>query len=182
MKDVTVPSLTFRSLAESDLPLVAGWLAAPHVMRWWRDSAELEQVRAKYLPRIRKVDATEVFVIVEDARDIGIIQRYRLDAHPEWRQVLSAAGLRHNAAGIDYFIGESDQLGKGLGSTAIRQFVDDLFADWPDVDAAAATPQADNRASCRSLEKTGFEAVWSGPVDSDDPADSGPAVLYVRAR
>lgn len=177
-----MPPLTFRPLAESDLPLLAGWLAAPHVLTWWRDPAELEQVRAKYLPRIHRVDATEVFVIVEGARDIGIIQRYRLDAHPEWHRVLREAGLDRHAAGLDYFIGESDRLGKGLGSCAVRQFVDDLFADWPDVEAVAVTPQAQNRASCRVLEKAGFEAAWSGTLDTDDPADSGLAVLYVHNR
>lgn len=174
--------LAFRPLAESDLPLLAGWLAAPHVLRWWRDPTELEHVRAKYLPRIHRVDATEVFVIVEDTRDIGMIQRYRLDAHPEWHRVLHKVGLDHRAAGIDYFIGEHDRLGKGLGSCAVRQFVDDLLADWPDVEAVAVTPQAENRASCRVVEKAGFESAWKGILDSDDPADAGLAVLYVRDR
>jgi aminoglycoside 6'-N-acetyltransferase len=130
-----MPLLTFRPLTGSDLPLVAAWLGAPHVVRWWRNPAALEQVRAKYLPRIYGPDATEVFVIVEGPQDIGIIQRYRLNAHPDWQQTLATAGLTSaKAAGIDYLLGEVGHTGRGIGSRAVQQFVDGLFTDWPDVD------------------------------------------------
>ena len=182
-QDGAVARLKFRRLVESDLPRLAGWLGAPHVAQWWRDPTDLEQVRTKYVPRIGGQDPTEVFVIVNDSQDIGIIQRYRLSGHPGWEKTLRESGLSSSkAAGIDYFIGVPEQVGRGTGTLAVREFVDLLFADYPDVEQIAVTPQEANRASCRVLEKAGFEPRWKGLLDSDDPADAGPAVLYVRRR
>src|SRR5688500_670735 len=62
--------LTFRPLAEVDLELVAAWLATPHVRAWWRAPADIESVRAKYLPRIRGDEPTEVFVASLDDEPI----------------------------------------------------------------------------------------------------------------
>lgn len=45
-----------------------------------------------------------------------------------------------------------------------------------------AAPQTANRASCRVLEKAGYELEWTGLLQSDDPSDAGPAALYVRQR
>ncbi len=39
-----------------------------------------------------------------------------------------------------------------------------------------------NRRSWRALERLGFERVWEGDLDAEDPADAGPAVVYVLAR
>lgn len=175
--------VTFRPLAEADLPQVARWLGSAHVQEWWRDSSDLATVRQKYLPRIHGNEPTEVFVIVNDETDIGIIQRYRLGNYPEWQSTVAASGLTFsNPAGIDYLIGEAEHIGRGTGSRAIGRFTETLFADYPDVDMIVVTPQQANRASCRVLEKAGYKLEWAGLLDSDDPADVDTAALYVRHR
>ncbi len=182
-QDGEVARLSFRPLADSDLPHLADWLSASHVKQWWCDPTDLDRLRSKYLPRINGQDPTEVFVIVHGLQDIGIIQRYRLNSQPGWVGTLTKSGLRlANAAGIDYLIGESKQVGRGIGTQAVREFVDQLLADYPDVNQVAVTPQRANRASCRVLEKAHFEPRWTGHLDSNDPADEGTAVLYVRDR
>jgi aminoglycoside 6'-N-acetyltransferase len=179
----TVAPVTFRPLAEADLPQLARWLGTAHVQRWWRDEHDLETIRQKYLPRIHARDPTEVFVIVDDAQDVGIIQRYRLAAHPEWRSTVAGSGLAFaNAAGIDYLIGVAERVGRGTGSRAIERFTEMLFVDYPEIDQIVVTPQEANRASCRVLEKAGYELKWTGLLDSGDPADAGKAALYVRHR
>lgn len=175
--------LEFRPLSEAELPTLAGWLDATHVREWWRDSADLEHVRRKYLPRIRGEEPTEVFVIVHEGDDIGIIQRYRLRAYPGWSGAVAGTGLAFpEAAGIDYLIGESAHVGRGVGTSAISAFTERLWTDYPDVQVVVVTPQQANRPSCRVLEKAGYQPLWIGILDSDDPSDSGPAVLYASDR
>lgn len=86
------------------------------------------------------------------------------------------------AAGIDYLIGEPDHVGLGIGTQAVRRFTRRPFAEWPDIEDVVVTPQTANLASCRVLEKAGYELTWTGVLDSDDPADAGVASLYVRHR
>jgi aminoglycoside 6'-N-acetyltransferase len=179
----SVALVTFRPLAEADLPQLARWLGTAHVQQWWRDEHDLETIRHKYLPRIHAREPTEVFVIVDDAQDVGIIQRYRLAEHPEWQSTVAASGLTfENAAGIDYLIGVPERVGQGTGSQAIELFTEVLFVDYPEVDQIVVTPQGANRASCRALERAGYELKWIGLLDSDDPADAGNAALYIRHR
>ncbi|HWB36124.1 MAG TPA: hypothetical protein VHA75_08875 [Rugosimonospora sp.] len=45
-----------------------------------------------------------------------------------------------------------------------------------------AAPQLANVASWRALERAGFSRLWAGQLDSDDPADAGPAYVYAVDR
>jgi len=176
-------TVAFRPLAESDLPLVARWLGAEHVQEWWKDPSAPERVREKYLPRILGDDPTDMYVVMFDDQDVGLIQSYRLGDHPGWATTIVGSGMAFpSAAGIDYLIGERDLVGRGMGSAAISAFTDFVFTSYPDVEAIVVTPQAANRASCRVLEKAGYQLTWTGMLNSDDPSDSGLAALYVRTR
>lgn len=172
--------LAFRPLRTDDLELVGRWLRAPHVEQWWRDPSSQPEVIAKYLPRIRGEEPTEMFIVVVDDEDLGVIQRYRTADYPLWDRHLQATGMAPTpAAGIDYFIGEVERTRHGLGSAAINEFSKALLTDWPDIEAIVACPQETNRASCRALEKAGFQLVWTGDLGSDDPSDEGPSAVYV---
>ena len=135
-------------------------------------------VEAKYGPRVGGEGGAQVFIIELDGRPVGMIQRYRLSDHPEWE---AAIGIP-DAAGIDYLLGESDIVGRQIGSTAIRQFVPTVFDAYPDLDVVVAAPQQANVGSWRALEKAGFTRHWSGVLDSDEPEDEGPAHVYVVRR
>lgn len=175
--------VAFRPLRESDLTVLAEWLGREHIQEWWRDPAAPETVADKYLPRIRGEVPTEVFVIRLEGRDVGIIQRYRISDHPEWLQTLTGTGFDpRTAAGIDYLIGEPDLIGQGIGTATIGAFTRKVFSDYADVETIVVTPQAANIASCRILEKEGYERLWVGALNSDDPSDAGEAALYVKRR
>jgi aminoglycoside 6'-N-acetyltransferase len=170
--------VSFRPLGRSDFPLVCRWLASPHVARWWMDPADPASVEARYGPSVDGRDPTEVFIIETQRQDIGLIQRYRFRDNPAWERAVGIAG----AAGIDYLIGERDRVGRGLGAAAIAAFTAGVFAAYPDVHAVVAVAQQANTASWRALERTGFVRVRAGMIDSDDPADAGPAFVYARHR
>jgi RimJ/RimL family protein N-acetyltransferase len=166
--------ITFRRLSVEDLPRLAGWQSRPHVARWWRDPSDLASITAAFLPSIDGRDPTEVFVIELGGRPVGIIQRYLVDDYPAWAATVGVA----NAAGIDYYVGEEELVGRGLGSRAIAQFAVQTLARYPQAVIVVADPLQDNVASWRALEKAGFERLWAGTLDSDDPSDDGPAYLY----
>jgi aminoglycoside 6'-N-acetyltransferase len=175
-------SISFRPLRRDDLPLLANWLARPHVLRWWREESDIAAVDAAYGPLIDGTDATEAFVAVHDGQPIGYIQRYRLDDNPEWQQSIFSAVGETNAAGIDYLIGDESLTGQGLGRRLISDFVDDSWQRYPDIAAIAVAVQQENRASWRALEGAGFVRQWAGALVSDDPSDQGPSYVYLKAR
>ena len=176
-------TLSFRPMAQSDLALVAEWLRQEHVQRWWKDPTAPDNVEETYLPRIQGAEPAEMLVIVWDGRDIGMVQRYRMDDHPDWERSLVPSGLGFgNPAGIDYVIGEPELIGHGIGSVVIEAFSAAVFERYPDVESIVVTPQAANRASCRVLEKAGYQLDWTGMIVSADPSDGGPAALYILRR
>lgn len=176
--------MTFRPLTEADLPQLARWLSATHVQNWWGGLSDIDLVRQKYLPRIRGDEPTEVFVIANNSQDIGIIQRYKLSAYPDWlAAITTGSGLAFaNAAGIDYLIAIPELTGQGTGTQSVQNFTKSVFLDWLDIDHIVVAPQQANRASCRVLEKAGYTLVWTGLLDSDDPTDTGTAALYIQHR
>ncbi|MGQ0431624.1 MAG: GNAT family N-acetyltransferase [Microthrixaceae bacterium] len=176
-------AVSFRPMVEVDLPLVAAWLREEHVQRWWKDPTAPENVEVKYLPRIQGLEPTEMRIILWEGREVGMIQRYLMDDHPDWERSLAPSGVTfYAAAGIDYVIGVPNLVGQGVGSAAVSAFSADVFARYPGVGQIVVTPQAANRASCRVLEKAGYRLEWTGMLDSSDPADSGPAAVYVLRR
>jgi aminoglycoside 6'-N-acetyltransferase len=181
---VSTHAIGFRPLLAGDLPRLAGWLAEPHVARWWREPSDLAAVAEKYLPCLDGRDPTELFVIEAGAAPVGFIQRYLIADSPEWVRALAAAGASEAAAaaGIDYLIGDPALTGKGLGSAAIREFTALTFTRYPDAVSVLVDVSQANRPSWRALERAGYTRCWAGILDSPDPSDDGPSYLYRRRR
>lgn len=173
------PAVTLRPMTYDDLPLLTRWLAEPHVARWWlAEPRDLAAVTAKYGPSLDGTEPTELFVIADGDRPVGMIQRYRIADHDDWARVLAGIAETEGAAGIDYLVGEPDAVGRGVGSAAIAAFVPMVLARYAARSVVVAVQQ-DNRASWRALERTGFTRAWTGTLDTDDPSDAGPSYVYV---
>lgn len=169
--------IKLRRLERSDFPLLLQWLSRPHVSRWWPGEADSAQIEAKYEPRLEADSATKVFVIEYNDSPIGIIQCYRHSDYPDWER---AIGIER-AAGIDYLIGDPDQVGKGLGAAAIAAVSKLAFA-LLDVEVIVAAPQKDNVGSWKALEKAGFKRLNERKLDSDCPSDAGISYVYALYR
>ncbi len=175
-------ALDFRQLERTDFALLAKWLAAPHVEKWWRQDHEAAAVESEYGPVVDGEDPTEVFIVADDARPIGMIQRYRLRDEPEWERAIPAGVAPADGAGIDYLIGDESLVGHGLGGRIISAFVASTWDRYPEVPAVVVAVQQANRRSWRALEKAQFSRIWAGTLDSDDPSDAGPSYVYVLPR
>jgi aminoglycoside 6'-N-acetyltransferase len=179
---MTAPRISFRPLRRDDFVLLSGWLAAPHVKMWWRESSDIDAIERRYGPVVDGIDPTEVFVIDGDGQPIGLIQRYRFADDPEWRDTISVAGTPSDAAGIDYLIGVEHLTGIGLGPEVIGAFLTDTWSRYLDIDTVVVDIQENNRRSWRALEKIGFRRSWTGTLTSDDPSDKGVNHVYVLLR
>ena len=153
---VTSHLASFRALERSDFPLLQRWLSEPHVDAWWHEPLDLAGLEQKYGPRIDGIEPTHVFIIGHETRSIGWIQWYRWSDYPKHAAQLEA---EPSAAGIDLSIGEASLVGKGIGSSAIRQFVLDVVSAEPGIAAIVADPEERNGRSCRAFEKAGFIPV-----------------------
>ena len=79
------------------------------------------------------------------------------------------------ARGVDQFLADAADVGRGLGTAMVRDFVARLFADRA-ITRVQTDPAPDNARAIRSYEKAGFRAV--GEVDTPD----GLALLMYRER
>ena len=157
-------SYGFRSLTRKDLPLIARWLAEPHVAEWWGDpDEEIASIR-EHIDSI----SVEPLIIELDGRPIGYLQSYDPhleDEHPYQDQPFGTLG-------IDLSIGVPDLVGIGHGSAIIRQFVEELFAEG--TPRVIIDPDPANLRAIRAYEKAGFKAF--------DTRTSvyGPALMMAR--
>jgi RimJ/RimL family protein N-acetyltransferase len=166
------PQFTFARLTEADIPRLHQWMGRPHVAKWWKGERSLEEVRETYLPRIADdSDATPYFACL-DGVPVAYIQSYvAVDFGTGWWPGQHDRGV----LGIDQFIADAANIGRGLGTELVRQFAHFLFAD-PAVHRIQVDPRPDNVAAIRCYEKVGFRR------DAEITTPDGPALLMVLER
>jgi len=175
----TAHRITFRPLARQDFPLLHRWLAAPHVRAWWDDAPPtLPDIEQKYGPRVDTQVPVRVFLILTGGTPVGMIQCCRLAGDPDGERVIAIP----NAIGIDYFIGDGDLCGQGLGTAAIVAFTALVFDFYPDITTITADPARDNHASRRALEKAGYRLHDSHVPGSAASFAPSTSVIYMFER
>lgn len=100
---------------------------------------------AEYITAMRQADKSETFAfaITVDGRVIGSIGIFR------------CSNIHSRTAEMGYYIGEP-YWGKGMATSAVKQACRHVFANT-DIIRIFAEPFAYNTASCRVLEKAGFQ-------------------------
>lgn len=157
------PHFNFRPLTEADLTLLWEWLNRPHVTVRWGGPVTLEQVQAKYRPRLGGGPVTPYLACL-DGVPVGFIQSYwATQVADEWPQERDPGVM-----GIDQFLADGERLDRGLGTEMVRQFVSRLFQD-PRVTRIQTDPSPDNARAIRCYEKAGFRRQ-SFVASRDGPA------------
>ena len=147
--------LVLREMSEADLPLVAGWLRQPHVVRWWPPDMTPEVETEKYRARIAGEQSVTMLVVLDEGEPIGWCQWYRWADFPAEAEATAA---RPGEVGIDYALGEPSATGRGVGTEAVGVLVTTIRETLGGVGVRVA-PAAANTPSRRVLEKNGFELV-----------------------
>jgi aminoglycoside 6'-N-acetyltransferase len=155
---------SFRPFAKKDLPLLAKWLAEPHMAKWWGDKDEELAEIAGHIDSI----SVEPFIAELNGKAIGYIQSYdphMEDSHPCQDQPFGTLG-------IDLSIGVPELIGKGHGPRMIEAFVAMLFEEG--CPRVIIDPDPDNKAAIRAYEKAGFTAF------DTRVSQYGPALMMAR--
>lgn len=175
--------LSFRPIARADFPMLSGWLRMPHVARWWDDDACLDAIEEDYGGCIDGSEPAEVFIVGQGGADIGLIQRFRMGAYPDYLNELAPLlAVRPDECSIDYLIGPPEFLGKGLGTDMIATFSHMTLQADPGSPSIVVPVHADNRASWRALARAGYLRAGQGELTPDNPADDRRHFIYRLAR
>jgi RimJ/RimL family protein N-acetyltransferase len=164
---VAWPRPTFRPLTADDLSMLHEWLHRTHVRKWWHEPSTIEELAADYLA---PESTTRAYIAMLEGRPIGFVQSYVvMGSGGGWWECESDPGAR----GIDQFLADEANLGRGLGSAMVRAFVAQLFAD-PSVSVIQTDPSPDNERAIRCYRRAGFVAVGEvstpdGPRAADAP-------------
>lgn len=197
----TVGIWTFQRLCDDDLPLLHRWMNEPGVVRFWegddvswpgivttygspeaRESLSTEYPNFEYDAQEADFDWEHVegYIALIDGEPTGWIQCYAVEDYDDEDEVKAWLELSFDptGAGIDYLVADPTTRGKGLGSSMIRHFIDEVvFGLHPNWTQVGASPVRENTASCGALAKAGLQLLGS----FDDP-EFGPCDLYAQRR
>ena len=144
----------FEALNESHFPLLTEWFNRPHVQAFYSlHDWTLEDVRAKYMPYVRKEKPLNCFIAYLDGTPFAFIQDYALRDFP-WPEQDFTPDMIQKAAGIDLFIGEVSMLNRGLGAELLEAFLQTHV--WPRYEFCVVDPELSNVASQRFFHRCGF--------------------------
>ncbi|HEX4453262.1 MAG TPA: GNAT family N-acetyltransferase [Kofleriaceae bacterium] len=148
-------TIAVRAMTEADLPRLVAWFREPHVFRWWRETPDLDAVRAKYLPRLAGIELVHMLIVTEREQSVGFAQWY------EWNSSEDRGyyTIESDELGFDYTLGEPTAIGRGVGTALVTRLLDLLRERYALGTRVSVTPHADNAASRRILEKNGFAYV-----------------------
>jgi aminoglycoside 6'-N-acetyltransferase len=171
----------FTPIRREDFPLLSLWLATPHVARWWDDDPSLEAIENDYGGCVDGTEPCEVFIAHCNGAAVGLIQRYRFGAYPQYLD-----GIAHivqvfaDSTGIDYLVGPAEALGKGIGTAMIARFITRTWEDDPVTPQVIVPVHVDNRASWRALERAGLIRIAEGELEPDNRAGTPQHYVYQR--
>lgn len=166
MKD----EIEFRRFTHADLPLVHRWLNAEHVARWFDVDGvfypSYERVAEKYGRYAGGEAPVDPYVIVCDGAPIGYIQTYLVDDYPDYAR---AVGVGPGAAGVDMLVGERGYAYRGLGSRALRLFLERIVFARAEAERCIIGPDPGNAAAIRAYEKAGFRYLRRADIPGGHP-------------
>lgn len=154
-------TISFRSLSEQDFPFLLKWLETPHVKTWWDSEVvwTIDKITQKYSSYVNqykiengKKKSIFAFIILLDEQPIGYIQYY--DARDFLPLPVSKTFDFKKSAAIDFYLGEKSILGQGVGSVALKQFVQNIV--FQQFDTALVTPDIKNHSAIACYQKAGF--------------------------
>lgn len=169
----------FRRLTRAEFGLLAGWLAAPHVARWWQHEFSPEAIERDFGAAVDGREPGADLVVLRDGTPIGLLQRSRLADYPdELAEYRSVVDVPAAAVQLDYLIGDPALTGRGIGTEMLVAAVADTWRAHPDAPAVVVAVVAANTASWRALERAGLRRVGAGELAAENPVDDPLHYVY----
>lgn len=153
--------ISFVPFSELHFPLMSEWLESPHVKKWWgqnivyTDEIVKEQYTS-YTQGHKEINgickSIHSYIILVEQKPIGYIQAYNAYDFPRSKPLLE---LPESLAALDIFIGEETYLKKGIGSEAIKKFVEAYL--FPYYQYCFVDPEFKNEQAVHAYERAGFK-------------------------
>lgn len=162
--------IMFSLLQKNHFSLLLRWLESPHVKNWWDRDIQYthELIKKKYTPYTQgfqiifdtQKKPMYAFIIEIDNQPIGYIQYYnKYDFLPNRDYKIKA--LHVSLASIDFYIGETRYLGKGIGTKILQNFLK-LYV-FKEFESCFVSPDTANKSAIFSYKNAGFEIVKEVP-------------------
>ncbi|HER35316.1 MAG TPA: N-acetyltransferase [Halothiobacillaceae bacterium] len=151
--------MRLRPATPADLDLLRRWDAAPHVVAARGEDGPFDWEAE--LPR--RPDWRELLIAEAEGRPVGFIQII----DPAREETHYWGDAEPNLRAIDIWIGEAEDLGRGLGTRMMRLALARCFAD-PAVTAVLIDPLAANVRAHRFYRRLGFQPVERRTFGPDD--------------
>lgn len=154
-----------------DLETLHHWLNLSHLKPFYtQEPVSTEEVRSKYRPRVESGHPTRCKIVCAGAVPFGYCQWYLNQDYPDYGASVIGKSFGFS---VDYFIGEPNYLGKGLGSAMLKLLIDQIFPLLSDKDQLACIGHDDrNRLAIRCTMRAGFKK------DRHFVEDGVPSTLY----
>ncbi|MDQ4130089.1 MAG: acetyltransferase [Actinomycetota bacterium] len=163
-RDVVVSddAIAIRRMRDDDYDyrLMVGWRNRAHVRRWWdpdEPPLDLATAREEYRPDTLPDAASTACFIERDGVPVGFIQFYRWSSYAEEAREVGVP-FDEGTWGVDIFIGEESETGRGVGTRAMQLLGRHLHSAHG-ASAVALTVDVDNDVAIRSYRKAGFERI-----------------------
>jgi len=147
----------FLPVEPQHYPLLEQWLNAPHMREWWGEpEAELGYIRDMVEGR----DTTRPFLILLAGEPVGYIQYWFIGHHQNEEWVGEHPWLKElpmDTIGVDLSIGVPEKLSQGIGSAALRAFVNKLIDEGRQT--IIIDPDPANMRAVRAYRKAGFRPI-----------------------
>jgi aminoglycoside 6'-N-acetyltransferase len=151
---IPLQEVDFRPVEETDLPLLAGWLAEPHVRRFYQKTpVTLEEVALEYGPAVRREEPTACHLALSWGVPFAYLQCYRNADYPVWADIIGV----NDGVSVDLFIGEPAYLGRGFGRATLGEYLWRVaFPFHPQETRAYIAHETTNLPALRCSEAVGF--------------------------
>lgn len=151
--------IDFRQLASADLPMLAAWLAEPHVRTFYQKTpVSLEEVALEYGPVINAQEPTLSHLALSQGQPFAYLQCYRNADYPDWAELIKVV----DGISIDLFIGDPSYLQRGFGQAALRAYLRRVaFAHHTAETRAYISHELTNIAALRCSQAVGFRLLRS---------------------
>lgn len=150
-------NITFREATFEDCKMIRNWIKTNEFTRRWYYAGivpRLSSLQKKMAQKLQK-QQTRVNIVLVDDFPIGYIQSYPVDGNGNWTRQVKVA---ENMVSIDYFIGDIRFIHKGIGPKMISEYIERVIKKEKFA-AVLISPDPENRASRKCIEKCGFRYV-----------------------
>ena len=150
-------NISFRKLENNDKDFykLHEWCSNKNVYEWFEQRIlTFEEIKKKYQKKLND-GKQDLFIINCDDTEIGLIQIYKYENDVDYN-----FDNYNNLYEFDIYIGNSDYISRGIGSTVINLVKEKIYKEY-NADAIMLRPFKRNIRAVKCYEKCGFKEVYS---------------------